>query len=300
MNFKTVCIVVFIILFLSSSVYYKTGFFAPEGVDKQDIEKWEHNENGVMEGQEEFSIEGSKDHCWLLTHSYTSTPSEMKYLGSVLNEHFGEYVRAPRLLGHGMLPSELEGFSLSDWYNQIEGEYLDMKEECEGVSFIGSSIGGLIGMRLSEEHNLYSVYALNSFFNVPYNFYYIFKPEVYMEVFGPYFHYVKKNKTGRIADPEGKKKHFAYLNMPLKPMVDSKDFFLETKQDLAKIKEPMFIAHSIEDPVSSFEGVREAYKIISSKEKEFLEVSNSEHILLRDYDKWEIIEKIIDFEESLR
>ncbi len=293
-------IVIFALLFLPAIAYYKTGVFSPEKIDQADKREWEHNQNGLMPGQGSFSLEGQTDECWLLIHSYTATPDEMRELAHILNETFEEYVLAPRLKGHAKLPSDLEGLSLQAWYKQVEEDYLNLTNKCERVNVAGSSIGGLIGVRLAEEHEIDAVYAVNSFFNIPYNFYYIWRPEEYVEFLGPYLHYVKKNKTGQIADPVGREEHFSYLNMPLEPIIDSKEFFLATENNLDKIKAPFFMAHSTEDPVSSLAGAQEAFASVSSQKKRFLKVSNSKHILLRDHDKEEIIAEIIKFEESLR
>lgn len=299
---KKILLVVLIFVFLSllAVAYYKTGLFSPESIDETDKFEWEYDENGLILGQESFTLEGDTDHCWLLIHSYTSTPDEMRKLANILNKIFEEYIFVPRLKGHAKLPSDLEGLSLKDWHNQIENDYINLSERCGRVSLVGSSIGGLIAIRIAEDYEVNSVYAINTFFSVPYSFYHIFRPEIYLEFLGPHFHYIKKNKKGRIANPLGQEKHFTYFNMPLEPIINSKFFFLDTKENLNKINEPFFMAHSIKDPVSSFEGVKEAYEIVSSINKKFLEVSNSEHILLRDYDNYKIIEEVVDFEESLR
>ncbi|MGM0629438.1 MAG: alpha/beta hydrolase [Patescibacteria group bacterium] len=296
----SISVLIFVVITIPAIAHYKTGVFSPDTIDETDKIEWEHNKDGLIAGQDSFVLDGSREQCWLLIHSYTSTPDEMRELANVLNEKFGEYISAPRLKGHAKLPSELEDLSLRDWYDQIEVDYVNLSERCEGVSVVGSSIGGIIAIRLAEDHEVDSVYAVNSFFNIPYNFYYVLKPEVYLEFLGPHLHYVKKNKTGRIADPEGGQEHFSYLNLPLEPIINSKQFFIETKKNLDRIKEPIFIAHSTEDPVSSFEGVREAYEMIPSEDKKFLKVRNSEHILLRDYDKLKIIKGVIKFEKSLR
>ncbi|MGM0482695.1 MAG: alpha/beta hydrolase [Patescibacteria group bacterium] len=302
MNKKAIVISILILVVLSipAIAHYKTGVFSPDTIDETDKVEWEYNKDGLISGQGSFSLDGGTDQCWLLIHSYTSTPDEMRQLANVLDETFGEHIFAPRLKGHAKLPSDLEGLSLEDWYDQVEKDYINLSERCDRVSVVGSSIGGLIAIRLAEDHEVNSIYVINSFFDLPYDFYYVIRPEVYLEFLGPHFHYVKKNKTGRIANPIGQEKHFAYLNMPLAPMINSKSFFLETEKNLGKISEPIFMAHSTEDPVSSFESVKEAYEMIPSEEKRFLEVSDSEHILLRDYDKWKIIEEIINFEKSLR
>lgn len=295
-----ISILLFTALSLTAAADYKTGIFSPDDIDETVITEWEYDSNGLILGQGPFSLDGNTEQCWLLIHSYTSTPDEMRELANILNETFGEYILAPCLNGHAKLPSDLESYSLKDWYDQIEKDYIDLSERCEGVSVVGSSIGGLIAIRLAEEYEVNSVYALNTFFSIPYNFYYLLKPEIYLEFIGPHLHYVKKNKTGRIASPVGQERHFSYSNMPLDPIINSKDFFQETKDNIHKIEEPIFIAHSTEDPVSSFESVKEVYELIPSESKRFLEVSESEHILLRDYDKSIIIDGIIDFEESLR
>lgn len=287
-------LIVFTIYQLATS----TGFFQPSKIDSRDL-AWERN-GEFIKGAEPFTLVGKNQTCWLLIHSYSASPAEMRELGNSIYTHFGDTVVGMRLEGHGELPSHLEDKNLTVWYAQAESEFLEGKNQCGQVNVVGSSLGALIAARLAEEHDVKNIYLLNTFVAKPLIWY---KPLPFtwrLKILSPFLHYDKKTNIGNINDPQGRMNHIAYWNMPYAPIRNSLPFMKETSEDLGSIREPLFIAHSSEDQVASISGALKFYEQSNSVDKKLLILNRSNHILLLDYDKEKIIKDLISFEEEHR
>jgi len=280
-------------------IFLKTGLYQVSAIDDRDLERWNYT-NGLIDKSQEFTIEGDKKTCWLLIHSYTSTPDEMRRLAARINFEFNDHVLVPRLQGHGEVPSKILNLRLNDWYDQIEQEYETLNAECEKVNVAGSSIGGAMTLRLAQEKELNNVYPINAYLFSSYTFSHITNPQFYIDLLGSVIIYYKKSNAGGIADPEGLKEHIVFFNFPFPPITNSRAFFEQTQKDLNKITEPILIQHSRNDKTASFQGSEIAFKDASSEDKEFIKYTRSDHILLRDFDKESTVQNIIDFERARR
>jgi carboxylesterase len=289
-----------ILLFIFMILILKTGAFLSKNIDKRDLAFWEYNENGFIEGTDEFYLEGKKDICWLMIHGYTSTPRDMEYIAKEINNEFSDYVFVPRLKGHSRVPSGLFNLSLDDWYSQIEESFDNLSSQCGRVNIVGFSLGGSISIKLSEEKNISRTYLISPFVKIKHHWYYVFSPKNYLNLFGDFLIYFKKSKVSYINDPKGLEDYIAYWNFPLLPVKNSLDFLEEMKSMLFKIENPILIQHSKGDFVCDFKGGEFVYEKVSSVNKEIILFEKSNHVLLVDYDKEEVISNIIKFEMNFR
>jgi len=150
MNKKILLFIVFLVSILLIFLYVRTGFLQTDKLDERDLLRWERSESGVIIDAETFEVVGNKEYCWLMIHSYKSTPDEMRMLAAEVSATFGDYVYAPRLLGHGTVPSDMKPLSFADWIPQVEEIYDDLDRECRNINVVGSSIGGALSLHLAE------------------------------------------------------------------------------------------------------------------------------------------------------
>lgn len=290
-------LILFLSLFLL--IIQNTGVLQANSIDIRDRNFWEY-ENGIQKDANEFTINGNNETCWILIHSYTSTPKEMKELADKINIEFGDFVYVPRLKGHGKLPSHINDLVLDDWHFQIKNDYKNLKNQCNKINIVGSSIGGTIALKIAQENEINNLYLVNPFLSVPYKKYYILKLEDYLKFIGPIIYYSKKTKIAQINDKEGLKEHISYWNMPVLPIRNSLDFFTKTEENLYLINETILIQHSINDKTASFKSSNIIFNNINSQNKKIILFNRSNHLLLMDYDKKEAINNIISFEKNLR
>jgi carboxylesterase len=289
-----IIIIIFIILFL------QTGILQDSKINNRDLDSWQFDENGVILGAEEFTLEGSKEVCWFLIHGYSSTPDEMREIAQEINFKFNETIFVTRLKGHGELPSRILNLTLIDWYKQVSEEYDVLNESCQKINVIGFSFGGALATRLAEKKEINNLYLLSPYLFANYKWYYLFRPEKYLDLFSNILVYSKKNKIAQINSKEGLEKHIAYWNMPFLPVKRSKIFFSELKYDLDKIEVPILLQQSKNDKTSNIKSSEYIYEKIKSPNKKLIVFEKSNHVILEDYDKNEAIKNIIDFELDTR
>jgi len=296
---KTLFIILILFVIWFWILTFKTGLIFKGEIDKRDFGYWNY-ENGIIAGAEEFELSGNKETCWLVIHSYSSTPMEMKEVSERINNEFGDYVFVPRLKGHGEVPSQIKNLSLDDWYEQVEEDFDLLKSECENVNVVGSSFGGALTLRLAEQKDLKNFYLANAYLTTTNRWYYGFPVDFYLDYFSDYLIYTEKVEIGQINDPEGLKMHVAYRNFPMQPVKNSFGFLETTKNESWKVGEPVLILHSPNDVTADFDTMKEIFEDVSSEVKGFKEFPKSNHILFLDYDKEEVIKSILDFEKENR
>ena|GEM_PF-1310853 len=290
--------VILIMVFIG--IYLKTGFLQTSSINEKDLGHWNYTSDGNMDGAKEFILAGDEGVCWLLIHGYTSTPDEMKELAFRINSEFNETVVVPRLEGHGEMPSAILNLTLDDWYKQIEGEYEIMDDNCGSVNVVGFSFGGAIALRLAEERDVGNLYVLATYLKSRYKWFRIFPSEIYLDIFSDWTIYSKKITIGQINSEEGLNKHLSYWNMPFQPVKYSKSFFNNVADNLHLINESILIQHSVNDETADISGSELILDQVKSEIKEMITFSKSNHILTEDYDKNEVMDNIINFENARR
>ncbi|MBN2421330.1 hypothetical protein JXB27_03570 [Candidatus Woesearchaeota archaeon] len=288
MKVKTISVILVLIVFIS--LYWFTGIFQANKIDDKDLKKWNFS-NGVIIGAEEFKVNGSTEYCWLLIHGYVGTPAEMKKLAERISFEFNDTIHAPRLSGNGEVPSALLNKTIDIWYGEVSEDFDEMKKSCKHVNVLGSSFGGTLSLRLAEENDFDNLYLLNTFLVSKYEPLFIFS-----EILG----YGKNSLLQTINDPEGRKNFITNKAMPFVPVKKSLSFIKITRENLDKITESAAVFHSKRDITADYQSSEKIYSEISSKIKEINLYKKSSHILLLDYDKEDIINKIIEFEKQNR
>lgn len=301
-NKKRISIIILVIfaITLIGGLYFITGFMQNSKIDNRDLSKWEFNEDGIILGAKEFTLNGSEEVCWYLIHGYTSTPDEMKEIAQEIHAEFNETVFATRLKGSGEVPSHIMNLTLYDWYDQVSNEYNNLKKNCKEINLLGFSFGGTLATRLAENKEVNNVYLLSPYIFARYNWYYAFKLETYLNTFSDILVFNKKIKIAQINSQEGLDKHIAYWNMPLLPIKNSNTFFNEVKANLNKINSPILLQQSKNDKASDIKSSIYIYENVKSENKDLIIFEKSNHVILEDYDKEEVIKNIINFEKRLR
>lgn len=292
-------ILIFLII-LISGLYLKTGFLQNSKIDNRDLNKWQFDKDGIILNSREFTLNGSRDVCWFLIHGYTSTPDEMREIANKIYSELNETVFVTRLRGHGEVPSHIVNLTLYDWYEQVSEEYDVLNKNCKKVNLIGFSFGGALATRLAENKNINNLYLLSPYIFAKYNWYYFFRLENYLDIFSDILIYSKKDKIAQINLQDGLDKHIAYWNMPFSPPKYSKTFFEEVKSGLNKITAPVLLQQSKNDRTSDIKSSIYIYENINSKNKELIVFEKSNHVIMEDYDKEEVMNNILNFEKKTR
>ncbi|HEX5494551.1 MAG TPA: alpha/beta fold hydrolase [Mycobacteriales bacterium] len=104
----------------------------------------------VMPGAEPFRADGGP-HGVVMCHGFTGTPQSMRPWAEYLAAA-GCTVSLPRLPGHGTRWQDLQTTAWTDWYQEVEQAFGDVRARCDTVFVCGLSMGGALALRLAQRH----------------------------------------------------------------------------------------------------------------------------------------------------
>lgn len=109
---------------------------------------------------EPFSFAGGPTGC-LLVHGFGGSPQETYGLGEFLAAQ-GYSVLGVRLAGHGSTPEAFYRSRWRAWYNSAEEGLVELAARTERVVVAGFSLGGVLGLLLSQRYPLAGLITMGS------------------------------------------------------------------------------------------------------------------------------------------
>jgi carboxylesterase len=233
----------------------------------------------VQAHAEEFRHHGVGDNAKtgvLLSHGFTGSPYSMRPFAEYLaDQGFG--VALPRLPGHGTRWQELNATRWQDWYAVLDNELERLRKEHSKVVVAGLSVGGCLVLRLAEEHgsDIDGVVVVN--------------PSVSTEdrrlAALPVLKVLVPSFPGIVDDIKkpGATEH-GYDRMPLKALHSLTQLWKLTRDDLAKVTQPLLLFRSVNDHVVEPSSSRRVLQGISSRDVTETLLENSYHVATVDND----------------
>ncbi|HBY99086.1 MAG: alpha/beta fold hydrolase [Ardenticatenaceae bacterium] len=224
----------------------------------------------------------------LLVHGLTSTPYEVREIGSVLH-HAGYTVRGIRLPGHGTRPEDLIGISWPEWIVAVEAAWADLARAHERIFAIGSSLGASLVLWLAADHPLSGVVGLGTPVRLR-------RMARFARLIARVRPLIPKRPSGSsIRDPEARARHPSYGATAMHAAAEMASLVARLRPRLPKVTAPVLLIHSRHDSVVAPANAIEAYETLGSLDKTLLWVENSDHIISEDYDKRLVFQAILEF-----
>ncbi len=231
----------------------------------------------IIPGAEPLFLKGNKTGI-LLLHGFTGSPWEMRETAQRLYEK--EYtVSVPLLCGHGTRVQDLQKCEWKDWFEDAKNSLFELRKTCKKVFVIGLSTGASLALHLAAHYQLEGVVALSPA---------LFLKEKITRLLPyvpPIIRYRKKRNGPDISDLKARQEAVAYDKTPIKAAKEILKFYKHLKMDLPEIYAPVLIVQSVQDHVVDYKGARWIYEHISSKEKKFLKLEKSFHVVTLDIEK---------------
>jgi len=254
--------------------------------------------------------EHKADVAVILFHGMTGSPFEMKAMAKALFKA-GYDVFAECLCGHGTSEITIKEVKWTDWREQALRQTRELAKKYKEVYLAGLCMGAALALCtvISERiENVKGIIAISTtlFFDgwaIPkYKFlmpiglhtiirYYYTYPE--SESYGLKNEHIRKKIIGL------QKKSTAMDNYPLSCTYELLKLAKYVTKNLEKVDLPILIFHSKEDNLTSTKSAEIVYNNISSKQKEYVELENSYHLVVLDNDKEFVFEKSIEFINDL-
>lgn len=240
----------------------------------------------VLEGCDEFKL-GSGPIGALMLHGYTSTPENLRALGEHLAAG-GIAVHAPLLPGHGTSWQDLATRDARDWAGTAAAALDEMCEGRDQVFVVGLSFGGALALHLAAEHpdRVAGVVTLATFLESK-------DPRRFVV---PVVRHVIKSVPGvgnDIADPEGRE--IVYERVPTRASQHMLRFVRRVRSELPAVRCPILVLHGRNDHVAHPGIATMVMDRVGSTDKELVWLERSYHVITKDYDRQEVLDRTLEF-----
>ncbi|MET9272791.1 alpha/beta fold hydrolase [Kribbella sp. NPDC003557] len=212
----------------------------------------------------------------LLSHGFTGSPRSMRpFAAHLAAEGYG--VAVPRLPGHGTSWQEMNKTSWPDWYAVLDNEFDRLRKEHDQVFLAGLSMGGCLVLRLAEQRgaDVSGLVLINPSVRTD------DKRLALLPVLArlvPSFPGIS-NDIKKPGVEEG-----AYDRMPLRALHSLSQLWTVTRNDLAKITQPVLLFRSTVDHVVEPSSGRTVLSSISSRDVTETLLEDSYHVATLDND----------------
>ena len=228
----------------------------------------------------------------LLIHGFTGSPYEMKPLADIFINK-GYTVSAPLLCGHGTSAEDMINCKWYDWFTNVKEALFELRKKCTTIYVAGLSMGGSLVLHLAAHYQVEGVIALAPGLVL------MDKRSELLKYVPSFIKFKKKRGPRADINTEERNTTVNYDKLPIKSTLELLKLFNHLEMDMPEIYAPLFLAHSINDHVVAFESSEIIYNKVSSKNKQFLRLTESFHVLTLDKEKEILFREIIKFIESI-
>ena len=242
----------------------------------------------------------------LLFHGLTGSPFELKKYGQFLYNN-GYDVFAECLPGHGENFEEIYTVKYQDWLNFAYSRFEKLKSEYENVFVSGLCLGAVLALAVAEKYpnEIDGVISLSTTlyldgWRLPW--YKCFIPFALSTNLRFYYKYpecephgVKNLKTRSAIKKILEKGEVGMNDFPMTGFYELLKLSSFVRKGLNKVIAPILIIHSQEDDLTSTKSAEVVYKNILSKDKEYIILYDSYHMVLYDNEKEFVFNKCLEF-----
>jgi carboxylesterase len=250
-----------------------------------------------MLSNEPFLWRGAGEHACLLLHGLGGGVYELQWLAERLLAA-GLTVQGFNYPGHDRPAHRMPPSRWTEWYGRALEHYLALRQEYPRVSLVGFSTGCLLALHLAFAHPVYKLVLLAPFFAIRHRWYYLFRPEQYLNSLGwlledvPRFH-LAHSGWGCSALWQEKVAYFRSFN--LSAVRSALELIERVKGEVAGIRVPTLILQSRQDMVVDPDQAAWLYQELGSEEKILSWLEHSDHILTLDGERETVFDQVCAF-----
>jgi carboxylesterase len=249
----------------------------------------------IIATAEPFFFPGEGDNAktgCLVTHGFTGTPKEVRWLGEYLNRQ-GYTVCGVRLNGHATKPEDMIRSRWQDWLLSIEDGYNLLRSCTEQVFLLGLSMGGMLSLTMASRLPVRGVVAMSTPYDLPSTLI-PFWAIRFLSQFKPYLRKGKVPGSGWF-DPVAYKQHVAYPLNPIRSGVELKTLINEMHAALPKVHMPVLLIHSRDDDYVVRDSMEKIHAALGSVDKQMLWVEGGGHVITEEPTRETVFKAAADF-----
>ncbi|MCP4681966.1 MAG: alpha/beta fold hydrolase [Desulfobacterales bacterium] len=245
-----------------------------------------------------FLIKGkSRDIGLVLVHGYMAAPLEVRELAAYLGR-MGIWVYVPRLRGHGTSPEDLAGRSYADWIESADRGCAIISNICRDVIVGGFSTGAGLALDLAARvKGVKAVFAVCPPMRLQ-DFSAKFIPAV--DTWNRFMDIINLDAAKKeFVQNRSENPHINYFRNPICGVRQLELLMDALEPKLADITAPALVVQGDKDPVVNPGGSRRVFKLLGSKDKEYILLNFDRHGILSGKGAHRVHRAIGDFIKSI-
>lgn len=281
---------------LSEYCLYPVDLILPDDEPQGPQPWWECNEPALHPGND--SAEGR--HLFLVLHGLGGGCYETNPLTRHINEA-GYAVETVIYPGHGLFELWMTHSRWEDWFAHVDATITRRLKEYDHVSLLGFSTGCPLSVKVALKHPVASMIMLAPFFQLKSEWYLGAKLDTYVKNLHRFWPYVPVISLP-IADRDGRLHAEAYrpYSFYSVPTIRSALALIESVLPYTSLLDiPLLMIQSDNDKVVCPAKARAVFDAWPGEPKEWLGLTDSNHILCWDVDKQTVIDSTLAFIQRL-
>jgi carboxylesterase len=246
----------------------------------------------IMHTAEPFFIPGKSPVGVLLTHGFTGTPKEMRWMGEYLNREHGYNVLGIRLTGHATHPEDMIRSRYIDWQASVEDGFHLLSGAANNIYLCGLSMGGILSLYSASRLPVKGVVAMSTPYKLPDD------PRLkFIRLYSMVYQYMPKDEedgTGWFGDT-WKNYHVSYRQSPVRSIGELNLMLGEMRAALPEIKVPVLLIHSRNDDYVVKDSMERIYADLGTQDKTKLWVEGAGHIMTEEPIREQVYKAAADF-----
>lgn len=228
----------------------------------------------------------------LVTHGFTGTPKEMRWLGEYLN-HQGYTVCGIRLNGHATKPEDMIRSRWQDWLLSVEDGYNLLRSCTDQIFLLGLSMGGVLSLTAASRLPVRGLVAMSTPYALPDD------PRLrYIKLISRFIPYLPKGKEEPGSDwfdHEAWKQHVAYPKNPVRAGAEVNELLGVMRESLPQVKVPALLIHSRNDNYVIRDSMEKIHAALGSADKHMLWVEGGGHVITEEPTRETVFKASADF-----
>ena len=197
------------------------------------------------------------------------------------------------LPGHGSVVWDMIPLGWPEWSEAVFKELHELKQRCDIVFLIGHSLGGALCLHVAAHEAVDGVVAICA----PLYMYPWTLPAVrFARLFTPLLPTIREG----VRDARARRRHTlgVYRWTPMSPVLSMLHFLPVLREELSQVTVPALVFASVHYHVVPVRDGREIYRLLASAEKSLVILHRSYHVVMKDFDREEVMQKTLNFVQS--
>ncbi len=232
----------------------------------------------VTIGAEPIEIKSDSEKRVLLFHGFGDTPQTFEYLAQQLAaDGFGVHV--PLLPGHGRSREEFKDSRAADWMGAARAYVASERLRYDQLAVGGLSMGAALAVIAADGAAVSSLLLFAPYLGIPFPLYLAARGHRLIQTF---ISTAESKHRGSIQDPAEARKNLGHAFVTPRLLRELSMVVGCAKDSLARVKSPVLVIQSREDPRVSGRMTRRWFNKLDVSDKKLLWTSSGGHVITAD------------------